>query len=30
MPRDQEMIATEKIVCYSEFPRGGGTATTGG
>lgn len=24
-PTDQEMIATEKIVCYSQFPRGGDT-----
>lgn len=24
-PSDQEMIITEKIVCYSKFPRGGNT-----
>lgn len=29
-PIDQEMTDTEKIVCYSEFPRGGGSHTLQG
>lgn len=27
-PRDQETIVTEKIVCYSQFPRGGACHAT--
>lgn len=27
-PTDQEMIATEKRACYSQFPRGGNSSVT--